>query len=102
MREGHDASVELLDDLGAEGQGELTECLGVGNFRGPHPGELPIDEVRTYLALEHGVAPVAQVLEQQQPQDHLGRGGRAPPGATVRPTPREGLVDDLHELPVAE
>src|SRR5207244_4271950 len=100
--DGNHPGVDLLDDLGAKRQGELAESLGIGNLLRSHPSELPIDEVRAHLALKYVVAPVTYVLQEQKSQHHFsGRAGPAP-RPTVGPTPCEGLVDNLHELPVGE
>jgi hypothetical protein len=99
---GHHPLMQLLDNLGAKRDGEPAERLRIGDLAASHPRELPIHQVRAHLALEHGVAPVAHVLEQEQPQDDLG--GRSQPSAraAVRCAPREGFVDDLHQLPIGE
>src|SRR5580700_6780218 len=45
--------------------------LGVGRLRAAHAGEVAVHQIGAYLALEHAIAPVADVLEDQQPQHHL-------------------------------
>ena len=101
-RNTHHAAVELLDDLGAKRQGESAEGLGIGNLLRSYARKLPIHQVRAHLAFEHAVAPVAHVLEQEQPQHDLRRRGRPPAGAAMRIASGECLVDDLHELSVGE
>ena len=101
-RYSHHSRVDLLDDLGAERDGELAQSLGIGNLLRPYPSELPIHQVRAHLALEHAVAPVTHVLQEQQPQHHLSGRAGPPARAALRPTPRERLVDNLHELAIGE
>src|SRR6266404_1665562 len=100
--DGDHTGVELLDDLGTEHQSEPAEGLGIGNLLRPHPRELPIHQVCAHLALEHVVAPVTYVLEQQQPQHHFGGRARPAPCTAIGPTLCESLVDDLHQLAVGE
>src|SRR5207244_4722326 len=50
----------------------------------------------------HVVASVGHVLEQQQPQDYLGRCPWPPARAALGPAPCECLVDNLHQLGIGE
>ena len=91
------ALMQPLDDRGAQREADPAQRLGVGHLAGAHVRELPVDQVGPHLALEHAVAPVAHVLEHQQPQHHVGRRAAAPAGAAVRPAPRQRFVDQLDE-----
>ncbi len=57
--------MDLLDDLGAQRHGELTQRLGIGYLLSAYPSELPIHQVRPHFALEYLVTPVADVLQEQ-------------------------------------
>ena len=87
---------------GPSARASSAESLGVGNLLRPHPSELPIHQVRAHLTLEHPITPVTHVLQEQQPQHHLGRRPRAPARAALRPAPCERLVNDLHQLTVSQ
>jgi len=63
LGDGHDALMNLGDDLRSQCDPELAQGLGVRNLFRTHPRELAIHQVRPHLALEDGVAPVAHVLE---------------------------------------
>src|SRR4029453_3797057 len=52
---------DLLHDTG-----EYANSIGH-----PDAGKLAVDEIGTHLPLEHDVAPVASVLEDEQPDDHF-------------------------------
>jgi len=75
--------------------------LGVRNFARVDPAEAPVDEASGHLPLQLVIAPVAQVLERQHPQHHLGGRTRAaspralPPPSTHH---RHHPFDDLFVL----
>src|SRR5712692_2180941 len=66
--------VNLLDDLRPDSDAPATHGLGVGHLGAAHAREVALHQVGTHLALQHLVAPVADVLEDQQTQNHFGRG----------------------------
>ena len=65
--------MDLLDHVRPDGHAPFAHGLGVGHLGKADAGELAVDEIGAYLPLEHGVAPVARVLEHEQAHDHLGR-----------------------------
>jgi hypothetical protein len=72
--------------------------LRVGYFAELDTAEVPIDEIAGHFPLELLVAPVAQVLEHEQPQHDLGRRAASTATRALRPaTPHYSnyFVDDL-------
>jgi hypothetical protein len=61
-------------------------------------GEVPVHQVGAHLALQHLIAPVADVLEDQQSQHHVGRGTATPPATALRMTFRQCLVHGCDNL----
>src|SRR6478735_3884216 len=93
----HDPLMDLLDDRGSQRQAELAQRLGVGHLGRTDARELAVHQVRSHFALEHGVAPVAHVLEHQEANHDIDRCALATPRAAVRPTARQGLVGQLQQ-----
>ena len=88
LRDGHHTLMDLLDDVRPQRYAQLAQRLGVRHLGRTHSREVAIHKIGPHLALEHGVAPVAHVLEQQQSQHHLRGRAPAPAGEAVRPTAR--------------
>ncbi len=99
---GHDPLVDLLDDLWAQSDAQLAQRLGIGYLRGPDPGELAIHEVGADFALEHGIAPVAHVLEDQQPDHDVHRGALAATSAAVGPPRCQSCVGHVQQQRILE
>ena len=57
--------------------------LGIWHLAAADPREVAVDEIGTYFALEHLVAPVAGVLENEQSQHHLRRRTTPPAAAAL-------------------
>ena len=72
--------------------------LASGILAGAHSGEVAIHKIGPPFALERRVAPVADVLEDQQAENHLGRRAAAAATAALRMTLRQGLIDRRHQL----
>src|SRR3974377_1922952 len=64
--------VDLLDHLRPDGHAPSAHGLGIGHFGEADAGELAVDQVGAHFPLEHGVAPVARVFENEQAHDHFG------------------------------
>jgi len=77
----HHPVLNLRNDLRPQCQAPAAHSLGVGRLAGADAGERPVHEIGAHLALQHLIAPVANVLQNQQPQHHLGR--RADPTTTA-------------------
>src|SRR5262249_39565386 len=65
-------------------------------------GELAVDEIGAHLPLEDGVAPVARVLENQQPHNHFRRKAAPPAGAAEEMPLGESLVGGHHDLIIGQ
>jgi hypothetical protein len=97
-RDGHQSVQQLaqrgsVDDLSPTNHGLRGRDLACID-----PAEAPVYEASGHLPFQLGVAPVAQVLESQHPQHHLGRRARAAsPGALPPPLAhhRHHRLDDL-------
>jgi hypothetical protein len=48
-----------------------SPSLGIVKLLRAYSSELPVDEARAHFALEHVVAPVTHVLQQQLPRPHI-------------------------------
>src|SRR5262249_32831896 len=68
----HDSVVDLFDHLRPYRHAPFAHGLGIGHLGHPDVRELAVDEIGAHLPLEHGVAPVARVLENEQTNDHFG------------------------------
>ena len=102
QRDLHKPRVNLLDCLGSERCSPAAHCLGVRRLCGAHPGKVPVHQISSYLALQHFIAPVANMLEDQKPQHHFGRSGAAAPAAALGMTLRQGIVHSPHQLLVRQ
>ena len=72
--------------------------LGVGHLGCAHAGEVPVHEVSAHFALQRGITPVADVLEDQQPQHHFGRCSQPTAAAALGMPLRQGVVYRRHDL----
>ena len=98
----HQPLVDLLDHLGPDRQAPAAHRLCIGRLAGADPREVAVHQIGAHLALEHLVAPVADVLEDQQPQYHLGR-RTSPAAATALGMPfRQSLVHGRDDVLVRE
>jgi len=88
--------VNLLENLRPERHTPAPHRLGVRRLAGADPAKVPINQVGAHLALQHHIAPVADMLQNQQPQHRLG-GRAAPPATTALGMPVcQGLVHRRH------
>ena len=76
--------------------------LGVGHLRPADPGEVAVHQIGAYLALEHAIAPVADVLEDQQAQHHLRRRTQSAAAAALGMALAEGLVHGRYHLLICQ
>jgi hypothetical protein len=92
------AFVDLLEHFRPECQAPTAHGLGIRRLSTTDTGEVPVHQVGPHLALQHVIAPVAHVFEDQESQHCLGR-HTAPAAATAVGMPlRQGFVyrrDDL-------
>jgi len=76
--------------------------LGVGHLRPADPGEVAVHQIGAHLPFQYAVTPVAQVLEHQQTQHHLGRNTAPAAGAALRMPLGQGLGDRRHDFLVRQ
>jgi hypothetical protein len=101
-RDLHHPLVDLFDHRRPQRHTPTAHSLGIRHLGAADPGEVAVDKIGAHLALEHGVAPVAHVLEHQQPQHHLGRGSEPAAAAAPRVPSGEGLVHRRDDLRVVQ
>ena len=77
----HQPFVNLLDHLRCHRQAPPAHGLGVRHLAAAHAGEVAVNQIGAHFALENLVAPVTDMLENQQAQDHFG--WRPAPTATA-------------------
>jgi len=102
-RDLHHALRHLADRLRPQLPAEGAHGLVVGNLPAANTRELAIHQVGAHFPLQVRIAPVADVLEQHQPQRHFRRGqGPAASCFTLAAASAEGLLHDLQKLPVVD
>jgi hypothetical protein len=94
----HHPLVNLADDLGPQGYAPAAHGLGVGRLRPADPGEVAVHQIGAHLALQHAIAPVADMLQDQQSQHHFGRSAQATAAAALGMPLRESFVHGRYEL----
>ena len=102
LRYFHQSLVHLFDHIGPQGQTPAPHGLGIGRLRAAHPGELAVDQIGTYFALQYRVTPVADVLEDQQAQDNFGRSPEPAAAAALAMPLRQVFVYCRHDLLVRQ
>ncbi len=90
---GHKLLVNPLDHLRPDHQSPATHRLGVRHLAAADPREVAVDQVGAHLALENLVTPVADMLEDQETQDHLGRRTSATATAALGMAPPKRFVN---------
>jgi hypothetical protein len=88
----HQAFMNLLENLRPERHAPPTHGLGIRGLGAAHMSEVPVHQIGAHLALQHLVAPIPDVLENQQPQHHVGRRAPTPAAAALRMPFRQCLV----------
>src|SRR6185312_3270465 len=61
----HQPRVNLLEHLGSDRDAPAPDCLGVRHLGAAHAGEVAVHQIGADLALEHFIAPVADMLQDQ-------------------------------------
>ena len=98
----HQPLVNLLDHLRPERDTPAPHRLGIGRLAGADPGEVAIHQIGAHLALQHAIAPVADVLEDQQAQHHLGRCAQPTATAALGMPSRQCFVHRSYDLLVRQ
>ena len=102
LRDLHHPFVNLFDHLRPQSQAPAAHGLGIRHLGGAHTGEVAVHQIGPHLALQHRIAPVADVLENQEPQHHLGR-RRQPASAAALGMPlRQRFVYGCHDVLILE
>jgi hypothetical protein len=73
LRNCYDPFVDLLNHLWSQSKCPLVHDGIVWNLTATDTGERTVHQVGAYFALQHFIAPVTDVLEQEQSQNDLGR-----------------------------
>jgi hypothetical protein len=94
----YDPLVNLLEHLRSERRAPAAHRLGIGHLAGTHAGKVPIYQIGPHLAFKRLVAPVADVLEDQQPQHRLSRCTTAAATAALGVSLPQGLIHNRHDL----
>ena len=102
LRDRHHALVNLAHHLGSQRHAPATHRLGVRGLGPAHAREVAIHQVGADLALKHGVAPVPDVLEDQQAQHNLRRHAQPAAAAALRMAPGQRLVHRRDDALVAQ
>jgi hypothetical protein len=90
--------VNLLDHLGRHCQAPTSHRLCIGHLAGADAGEVAVHQIGAHLALQHAIAPVADVLEDQQAQYHLGRRAQPTATAALGMSPRQRFIHRSYDL----
>ena len=85
-------------DLPADRQAPAAHCLGIGHLRAADAREVAVHQIGAHFAFQHLIAPVADVLEDQQAQHHFGRSALSAAAATLGMPLRQSVVDGRHQL----
>jgi hypothetical protein len=76
---------------------QTADRLGVRHLAAADAGEVAVDQIGAHFALEHLVAPVAHVFENEQAQDHVGRRAETAAAAAFRMSPPQRLVNQTDD-----
>ena len=98
LRDLHHPFVDLFDHLRPQSHAPATHGLGIGRLGAAHAGEVAVHQIGAHFALEHDIAPVADVLEDQQPQHHFSRSALSAATAALGMPPRQRFVHRSYDL----
>jgi hypothetical protein len=68
LRQFHHPSVQFLNNFRPDQLSQPGQGLGVWHFFIPDSGKCPIHQIGPHLSFQHVIAPVPDVLQQQQAQ----------------------------------
>ncbi len=89
-------------DFRPESADDASQRLGVGNLVETDAAEAAIDDIGAHLAFQDSEAPIADVLEDKQPQHDLGGSGRTSLAARAGMATTEGFVERGEQAVVVE
>ena len=90
--------VNLFDHVRPYRHSPAAHGLGIGRLGGAHAGEVAVHQVGAYLALQHAIAPVTDVLEDQQAKHHFGRSTRPAAAAALGMPLHQRFVHGSYDL----
>jgi hypothetical protein len=85
--------VQLLDHFRSQQLSDANQGFGIGHFLATNPCEIAIHQVGSHFALQHVVAPVPRMLQNQQSEHNLSRRLLSSAGATMLAPLRLCVVD---------
>src|SRR5262245_40205393 len=98
----HNPGMDLFERLGPHCHTPATHRLGVGYLAAAHARKVAVHQIGAHLALQHLIAPVARVLEDQQAQDQLSGHTFATEAAALGVALCQGLVHSGYDLFVGQ
>ena len=90
--------VNLFDHVRPHRHSPAAHGLGIGRLGGAHAGKVAVHQISAHLALQHAIAPVSDVLEDQQAQHHFGRSARPATAAALGMSLHQRFVHGSHDL----
>jgi len=102
LRDLHDPLMDLLDYRRTHRDPPTPHGLGVRDFLATDTREVAVHQIGTHLALQHLIAPIAQVFQDQQSQHDLGGESRPAATTTVRMALRQGLMNRSDDCRIRE
>jgi hypothetical protein len=94
----YDPLMNLLEHLRPERRAPAAHRLGIGHLASAHAGKVPVHQIGPHLPFKRLVAPVADMLEDQQPQHRLGRCATATAAAALGMSLPHGLIHNRDNL----
>ena len=93
QRDLHDPVMDLLDDAWSERDAPAPHGLGIGHLAGADAGEVAIHQIGPDFPFQDRIAPIANVLQDQQAQHDFGWVAQTATPAAVGIAVRQRLVD---------
>jgi hypothetical protein len=98
----YDAVMDLRDRRWPESQAPPAHRLGIGHLTAADAGEVAIHQIGPHLPFQNLVAPIADMLQHQKAQNHLGRRAGTAVRRALRMPPRQGAVHRRHQMIVRQ
>ena len=102
MSDAHKPRMDLLDHLCSERCAPPPHRLGIRHLAGAHARKVAVNEIGAHLPLQHPIAPIAYMLEDQKPQHGLGCNTLPAATAALGVALRQRLVHSAHDLLVRQ
>ena len=65
------ASMQIRNHIGSDDLPKPSQCLRIRHLLCADPGECPVHQIGPDFPLQHFIAPVANVFEDEKPQHHF-------------------------------